>query len=276
MPSFQSNEARSSARRSLRTAKTGTSGNTKLTGFVDTFSETDANDFGFATSIADFGADPSSANTANDASVEPAGAADGSSGSTVASISFGSLADSFGVAGQQANSTAMSGAGGEILSFYDSSSSSEITPTMLIPGTVTNATVMTKGTKGTKSTGGDGAVEAVPGVEMVGVVNGTQGVNVTGSVFGASEAVTDIFEDDAFAAATTDSFFGASGEVLQDSTSVAGPTQDGESDVAVDVFGFTNATSEDIAESFAVGILNITGSANGAGAATFDNTTSAP
>ena len=264
----------SSRRRSLRTGKAGTQGTTQLFGFAETFAETDDGD-DFATSVAEFGANGLSADSENSASVDPAGALDSSSGSGSVTLLFGATSvtitetqDGF------ADPNAGASGSGEVEAFFDTSSSSDISPAMVIPGTVANATTTTKGTKGTKSTGGDGATAAVPGVEMVGAANGTQGVNVTAFIDAFSKADID---DTFFSTAQGESFFNGTGEATQDSTSAAGPTQDGESNLVADVSGFANSTTvgtDGFAE--ADGELELDGSTIGAGAAVFDNTTAVP
>ena len=263
----------SSLRRSLRTGNAGTSGNTALFGFVDTFAEADADDDGFGDAETDFGTDDVSAGSNNFASVDPAGAPDSASGSTFAALDFGADVDVFAGADDDAEATASAGGAGGIVSFYDSGAASVITPTMVIPGTVTNATVMTKGTKGTKATGGDDGAAAVPGVEMVGAAIGSQGVNATAAIFGEAEVDTG---SDSFAEADTFSFFDAFGNATQVSTSAAGPTQDGASGLNIESFGILDVEGADYGEAFANGTLNVTGSTIGSGFAVFDNTTAVP
>ena len=273
--SAQSNEAHSPDRRSLRTAKTGTNGNAKLTGFVDTSAETSVGDdfsAGSAGSIADFGANDAAADVDNNASVNPAGALDSSSGSSGSQLTFGASSASIAETdGGFADPETEASGSGEVGSFFDTSSSSEISPTMVIPGSVTNATTTTKGTK---STGGDGTAAVVPGVEMVGAANGTQGVTATGIIEASTEADID---DTFFSTSIAETFFDGSGDASQDSASAAGPTQDGASNLLFDVFGFSNSTtSEEFGFAEADGALFVNGSTIGAGAAVFDNTTAAP
>lgn len=188
-------------------------------------------------------------------------------------LSFGATAFGEVIGTDDGVATGDAAASGGILSFYGNVAESQISPTMVIPGTVTNATIMTKGTKGTKTTGGDGDAAAVPGVEMVGVVNGTQGVIGFASVFGESETDGDTGTD---AFASTSSFVDASGEASQESTSAAGPTQDGESDMTLEIFGDTEVTRDGYGNAEAEGDLIVNGSTVGSGFATFDNTTASP
>ena len=270
----QSNAKSSPRRRSLRTVKVGTGGSTQLFGFVDVFADTEIDDAVSSDALVDFGVDGALADSSNDATVDPAGATDSAFGRTEGVLLFGARSEGLSLGDAESDATAE--AEGSIVATHSNVAESEISPAMVIPGTVANATTTTKGTKGTKSTGGDGAASAVPGVELVGAANGTQAVVGSATLFGQSETEAD--DDLAFTSAQTISFVNASGDSVQDSVSAAGPIQDGSSQLLLDAFGFTNASSagEDANDADAIGDLFVNGSAMGSGFATFDNTTAAP
>ena len=74
------------------------------------------------------------AGSANDASVDPAGASDSASGSTLSSLNFAATSTTFTVARDAIpNASASAGGSGGILTTYDSNANSAITPTMVIP-----------------------------------------------------------------------------------------------------------------------------------------------